>query len=296
MVECQLCHQKFKIITNSHLRNTHNCEIKDYTKKFGAKGCGFLISPNLLKKTDIRYQKWLESLKNRPSPWCKGQTKETHPSLLKISKTFRKKRIDNFAGWRIRMKETGVIPSSYPTLLKNEDFAELLGVILGDGHIAKYPRTDSLTIFSNSNNQGFIYRYAGFIEKIFDKKPSLLKVKNCNCIRIMIYQKNISKRLKLPTGARGNLKIKIPIWILRNRKFLIRYLRGLYEAEGSFCVHEPTCTYKMLFSNSNESLLNIVFDMLIKLGFHPHRSKCKIQVSRKKEVFKLKKLIKFREY
>jgi len=84
--------------------------------------------------------------------------------------------------------------------------------------------------------------------------------------------------------------------VLKNRNFLIKYLRGLYEAEGSFCVHKPTSTYKFLFSNKNKSLLKNVYQSLRFLGFHPHESKDKIQISRKKEVYKIKDLIKFRQY
>jgi DNA-binding transcriptional regulator WhiA len=99
-----------------------------------------------------------------------------------------------------------------------------------------------------------------------------------------------------PGGARKNQDIKIPQWILRNKEYLKRYLRGLYEAEGSFCVHEPTYTYKFIFSNKNESLLGNVYRVLKILGFHPHESKYKIQISKRDEVYKIKDLIKFRKY
>ncbi len=233
----------------------------------------------------------------KKSSWCKGFTKETHPSILKISETFRKKKLDNFKEWRDRMKRLGKIKSDYPAFRKNGDLAELIGVVLGDGSIGVFPRTESLAIFSNSNNSGFIKRYSKLIEKIFHKKPRLTKHgKNTNCIRIRLYEKKISKRLNIPTGKRKDLKIVIPSWILKNKKYLKRYLRGLYEAEGSFCVHKPTYTYKFLFSNRNESLLRNVHKGLEILGFHPHTSKNQIQVSKKKEVYEVKNLIKFRQY
>ncbi len=295
MIKCKLCGKYFKVITNTHLSSVHKCNLKDYTKKFGTKNCGFL-SPNLLPKDDIRYKRWKKSLRKRPPAWCKGYTKETHSSVAKISETFKKKKIDNFAKWREKMKKSGKIKSNYPPLEQNGDLAELIGVILGDGYIGKFPRTEILAIFSNSNNPGFIKRYATLTEKIFDKKPALLKKKNENCIKISIYEKNISTRLGIPTGARKDQKIRIHRWISENKEYLKRYLRGLYEAEGSFCIHKPTYTYKFLFSNRNTSLLNNVYQSLRVLGFHPHRSKNKIQISRKEEVYKIKNLIKFRQY
>jgi len=294
MVKCKLCGKYFKIITNTHLRAAHQCNLKDYTKKFGTKNCGF-ISPNLLPKNDPRFKKWKESLKKRPASWCKGYTKETHLSVAKISETFKKNGIDNFAKWREKMKKIGKIKSNYPSLKQNGDLAELIGVALGDGNIFNFPRTEALTIASNAKNKGFIQRYSSLIQKIFLKKPKINKPSG-GCVRIRLYEKNISKRLNFPTGARKDKNTRIPRWISENKEYLKRYLRGLYEAEGSFCIHKPTYTYKFLFSNRNVSLLNNVYQSLRILGFHPHKSKDKIQISRKEEVYKIKDLIKFRQY
>lgn len=235
-------------------------------------------------------------INNNKIPWNKGFTKENHLGVAKISATFKKKGIDNFSQWRSRMIQDGLIRSSWPIFDQNGDLAELIGVVLGDGHIGKFPRTEILAIFSNANNRGFINRYSSLIEKVFDKKTSIAMKGETNCVKISIYQKDISKRLDIPTGSRRNLFKNIPEWILAEKEFLIRYLRGLYEAEGSFCVHKSTYTYKFIFSNRNESLLDNVFKALIILGFHPHRSKDKIQISRKNEVFECKSLLKFREY
>ncbi len=209
----------------------------------------------------------------------------------------RRKRIDNFANWRRQAKLSGLIPSSYPRFVKNGDLAELMGVVLGDGHIQKFPRTEELSIFSNANNPGFIERYTTLITALFNKKPALTRHGE-NCIRIRIYQKEIASRLGLPYSPRKNLVINIPGWILKNKQYIIRYLRGLYEAEGSHCVHLPTSTYKLFFSNRNQSMIDNVLILLVKLGFHPHASKSNhtVQLSRKEEVLRAIKLINFRQY
>jgi len=255
----------------------------------------FSILPNLLPHNDSRYKRWRKSLKKRPAPWSKGYTKETHPSIARMVRTFKKRKIDNFRNWREKMKVIGKIPSVYPLFKKDGNLAELIGVILGDGNIHRFPRTEGLTISSNATNKGFIRRYARLIKNKFSKNPTIDKCFK-GCTRIRLYQKEISKRFGIPTGARGNKNIKIPRWILNNKEYLKRYLRGLYEAEGSFNVHKPTYTYKFLFSNRNKSLLRNVYRGLKILGFHPHQSKYKIQVSREKEVYRVKNLIKFRQY
>ena len=177
----------------------------------------------------------------KKSSWCKGFTKETHPSVFKISQTFKKKKLDNFKKWRDKMKKIGKIRSNYPPLKKNGDLAELIGVVLGDGHIGAFPRSESLTIACNTKNKGFVRRYKNLMQKFFEKKPYEGKVgPNKGCTRIRIYQKNISQRLGLSSGDRGNIIFRTPQWILKEKRHLIRYLRGLYEAEGSFSVHKPT--------------------------------------------------------
>jgi len=231
-----------------------------------------------------------------PSNWSKGFTKETHPSVAKISKTMKRKKLDNFLQWREKMKKAGKIKSHYPSFKKNGDLAEIIGVVLGDGHIGKFPRTESLRIIGNFNNQGFIRRYADLMEKLFQKKPHVAKKKCSNATTITIYEKKISKRLGIATGKRKDKIISVPRWISKNRNNLTRYLRGLYEAEGCHCIHKPTSTYKFIFSNRNKSMLSNVHRLTSNMGFHPHTSGYQVQISRKKEVEEIRKLLQFRHY
>ena len=214
----------------------------------------------------------------------------------KISATMKERKIDNFANWRRNAIKNGIIIVDFPPLKRNGDLAELIGVLLGDGHLQKFPRTERLLIFSNSNNLGFIRRYTNLVEKLFKKKTYVYKQGGQNCTRISLYQKCISQRLGIPTGARGMLSITVPEWVLENRGYVVRYLRGLYEAEGSLSHHEPTCTHKLNFSNMNASMLKNVFSLMYRLGFHPHRDAKRVQLSRKEEVRQAVELLQFRKY
>lgn len=216
--------------------------------------------------------------------------------MAKISATMRDRGIDNFKRWREEAKRTGKIKADYPVLSPGGDLAELIGVVLGDGNIQAFPRTERLLIFSNSNNPGFVARYARIVEEVFNKKPYVYKTKDKNCIRIGIYQKEISSRLGVPTGARKELVLPVPEWILSNKEYIVRYLRGLYEAEGSVSHHPPTSTHKFAFSNLNQSLLKNVNDLMISLGFHPSKGSKVVQISRKAEVEEAIELIQFRKY
>lgn len=194
------------------------------------------------------------------------------------------------------MKLIGKIPADYPPFIKSEVFAEYVGVILGDGNISKFPRTERLTIVGNANNPGFIQRYAELTSRFFSKQPAISKMSGANAIRISIYQKNISTRLKIPTGNRSKFEFRLPGWIWRNKIFLIKFLKGLFEAEGSLSIHMPTYTYNFQFKNYNKSLLKVVSDSLMRLGYNPEIRENAIRLRKKEEVVSFKNLIKFREY
>ncbi|MDO8520995.1 MAG: LAGLIDADG family homing endonuclease [bacterium] len=228
--------------------------------------------------------------------WSKGFTKETHPSLRKTSETMKARKVNNFALWMGQMKKEGKIKSKYPKLRKSGDLAEFIGVVLGDGHLQKFPRTERLLIFSNSNNPGFVKRYQKITKELFRKEPYVYKEKAKNCIRISLYEKKISERLRIPLGSRKNTKVRVPRWILAKDEYVVRYLRGLYEAEGSAMFHKGTSTHKFSFSNFNKSMLDNVFRLMRRLGFHPHRDHKRVQISRKEEVARAAELLQFRRY
>jgi hypothetical protein len=88
----------------------------------------------------------------------------------------------------------------------------------------------------------------------------------------------------------------MPSWISKNKIFLINFIRGLFEAEGSLSIHLPTGTYNFAFSNKNKSLLKIVEKSLRLLGYHPEVRPVAIRLRRKAEVERFRQLIQFRMY
>jgi len=214
----------------------------------------------------------------------------------KISETMRVRHLDNFKQWRERMKASGEIKSTYPALRKDGNLAELVGTVLGDGHIYKHSRCDSLRITGDAKKMGFVNYSAYLVEAVFGKKPTISKMRRSNGMTVTIYEKDISKRLGIPHGSRKDLNYIPPKWILRSRMNKIHFLRGLYEAEGSLCYHPPTSTHKLFFANKNQHLLKLVATLVESLGFKQNTYINKVQVSRKMEVQELKDLLHFRSY
>jgi hypothetical protein len=229
-------------------------------------------------------------------PWNKGKTKATDLSVKKISETMKRKHIDNFAEWRIKAKLTGVIQDSSKELNKTDDLAFLIGLILGDGNIYRFPRTECLRITLGTDKPKLAFYTVRIIEKVLKKSPSIIKRNNSNCYNVTFCQKNLSQRLEVPSGARGKVDIKFPKWVWGEESYLLSILRGLFEAEASYCVHEKTYTYNFEFSNRNSSLLDEVEKGLITLDFHPEKRAYAVRLRKKREAIGFRDLIKFRTY
>ena len=253
-------------------------------------------APNILPKNNFRYIAWKNSLKKRPPPWNRGLNKEINLSVKKISQTMKLKKIDNFKQWREKMRQTGVIRNTNIPFNKTVKLAILTGMILGDGNIYKFPRTENLRIKLNLKYPKLITYISLLVESIFKKKPLVIKEKDVNCVRISLYQNNLSKRLSIPSGNRHKQNVGIPHWIWENEKYIIGCLRGLFEAEASLCVHMPTGTYNFAFSNTCPQLLSDVKQALLLLGYHPEVRSNAIRLRKKNEVFQFKQLISFRDY
>lgn len=230
------------------------------------------------------------------SAWNKGFTKDTHPSLRKTSETMRRKKLNNFRRWQDAMREQGIFKTSYPPLAHNGNLAELLGVILGDGSLYKHDRCDSLRIVGDASKMEFVHRSAYLIHAVFDKQPRVAKRAGSNGVNITLYERNIAKRLHLPYGSRAQYQFRLPEWIRKDKAYTIRFLRGLYEAEGCIAHHAGTYTHKLIFANTNQFLLALVAELVRNLGFTVSISTTKVQVSRKLEVQNLADLIQFRRY
>ncbi|MFH1193089.1 MAG: LAGLIDADG family homing endonuclease [Candidatus Jorgensenbacteria bacterium] len=208
----------------------------------------------------------------------------------KIAATMRRRRLNNFRKWR------SLHPIYYASLRKSGDLAEFYGTMLGDGCIEKFPRTEKLSISFNSKEIDHINHIAKLIAKLFKRESSIRKHKGKHCVALTLYQKNISSRLKFPTGIKRLYPIRIPFWIRKNGKFLIKCLKGLFETDGDWVVDKRYGTNVIKFTNVSQTLLNDVHRSLRGLGFTAHNGHKRVTISKKTEVEKIVKMIKFRQY
>lgn len=194
------------------------------------------------------------------------------------------------------MIQKGIIVSQPRALIRGSQTATLTGLILGDGNIHRFPRTEKLTITLGTDKPKLIDYAEKMVSGVFRKTPITSKIPNTNAVRITLYQKDISNRIAVPTGKRRYSTMGIPAWILEKDEILIACLKGLYEAEASLCIHLPTCTYNFSFHNRNQKLLSDVSSALARLGYHPEIRSYAIRLRKRNEVKLFKEQINFRVY
>lgn len=265
MVECKLCGLEFKKITNSHLNKKHGISSSEFSTLYPDAERGLI-------------------------PWNKGKTKYTHPSLMKLSKRLTKQKRWNFSKWqeenRIRLE----------SLEKNCDLAELIGIILGDGNLSKYSRTEGLRVVCHSEKKKYMKHIAGLVEKVFKQRPKILKRKKEQATDIVFYKCGLSEALKLPCGNKINNGVSIPFWIKRDENYSISCLKGLFETDGTFCEDKENYTCVIEFKNSCKNLLQDVYEILKKMNYNPQLSRKYVRLARKKEVKEFRRIIDFRNY
>ncbi|MBI3485956.1 hypothetical protein HY025_03340 [Candidatus Daviesbacteria bacterium] len=153
---------------------------------------------------------------------------------------------------------------------KSKEFAEFVGICLGDGCAFGYQVAITLNSIADSLYVPYVTKLSG---RLFPGATiSLIKRKE-NAFDIRINSRQVVEFLKA-NGVVSNSKF-IPNWIITNPFYVRSCLRGLFDTEGSisFKLYQSNTglsLYKQLnFRNANTILIRFVRDNLIKLGFKP---------------------------
>lgn len=121
----------------------------------------------------------------------------------------------------------------------NQDLAELVGILTGDGYIGQYILQDrivsSIEISANKiKDLEYIEKFVSpLVKELFNLNPNIYKKKGENTLRLIIYSKDIFqfiKNLGFPPGKKGF--ISPPKWILNNKIFFRRFIRGFFDTDG----------------------------------------------------------------
>ena len=149
-----------------------------------------------------------------------------------------------------------------------EDLAYLIGVYLGDGHLAKQERTELLDIACDIKYPSMIVRISSLVFRVFGKSPSLYTDKQSNCVHVRLYGTGISQIMGFQLVPKSKQEAYIPEWIKSNLVFSRNCMRGLFETDGY--LHHRTGRTKSVvigFSNTISTLLDEVEQTLYTLGY-----------------------------
>jgi len=182
---------------------------------------------------------------------------------------------------------------------KSEKLAELFGILTGDGHLIENGRIHRFGITLNLKDDIFYATYVtNLIRELFNLRATIQIREEQGRLDILVHSKaiiNFILSLGFPNGTKKD-KLNIPTWILKNKNFTKRFLRGIFDTDGSLffakrgtykCNEYPVIEIKIY----DEIFMNQVEDALKSLGFGCVRQKNKVQLNGKMWMGKWLKII-----
>jgi len=189
---------------------------------------------------------------------------------------------------------------------KDNNLAEIFGIILGDGHVSEYKKGKKVRVYSIRiagnllTDRDYIFRYIPkLFKEVFKEEGSTLKTKKGNSGYFTVYGKNLVEFIKSNGIRSGNKKLNrqgIPDWIMKNSEFKKRCLKGLIDTDGSIhLISKKNKNLRIDFTSCIPRLLNDAREAFISLGFAPSKviNKKHFFLSKKDEVEKYVKKIGF---
>ena len=157
----------------------------------------------------------------------------------------------------------------------SEEFAEFIGIMLGDGHVGK--EQIQITLSSLVDKVYTVY-VMNLFERTFGYKPSIFKKNDCNAYCIYSNSVNLVKILVkngLKIGNKVKLQVSVPNWITTNKRYSRLCCRGLIDTDGCISIHKYNVNgkqykyKKLIFTNHSAPLADFVFNTLKNIGLNP---------------------------
>lgn len=174
---------------------------------------------------------------------------------------------------------------------KNEELAEILGAILGDGHLER----KTLTITGNSSEEEHQRYLAKQIKKLFGLNSKIFKLKGQNANQLKINSVELIKFLLNNSFVLGN-KIKnkefLPKWVFEKKEFMYGALRGLFDTDGG--IYQKQKKYKRAiieFQTKSPYIRNDLYRLIRGIGLTPSKSSGNIRIQDQKEVKKFLSMV-----
>jgi hypothetical protein len=147
----------------------------------------------------------------------------------------------------INLRRNGIIPTvknyTLPATV-NEELAEYIGIMLGDGGITANQCTITLNREADCD---YINYVSSLGEKLFGEKPKKFYHKKDKAVKLY-YNGSLLVRYFLSLGLKIGSKVKqqvsIPDWIYSSLQFKIACIRGLMDTDGGVFLYKKTINEK----------------------------------------------------
>lgn len=167
---------------------------------------------------------------------------------------------------------------------RNEKLAEFIGILSGDGCIVNQGYATYITCDAIMDKSYVINEVKPLFTSLFGINPKLRVLRNE--IYCMVYSKNLfnflSNDCSFPIGKKKN-RLKIPDWIVCNKKFSAAFLRGLFDTDGGFHRHHKKCAQAEYTSHS-PNFLREVYELLKGLDLNPRIGKEQVWILQKEKI------------
>lgn len=153
---------------------------------------------------------------------------------------------------------------------RSEQLAELVGVLLGDGHIARW----QVMVYLNLTERTMALHVQHLIEQLFGIMPTLHRRRTH--FVVVASSRNLVEwliRCGVCAGDKIRRRAIVPAWVFRRPAFMRACLRGLIDTDGSFFTHRHHVrgyAYEhvgVAFTSYAPSLLRSVTRLMAELNF-----------------------------
>lgn len=142
------------------------------------------------------------------------------------------------------------------SLKKDGDTAEFVGIALGDAHVGG-KKLVSITLNEVDEAQ-YVQYVKSLVDKIFPDMFYFGPVSGSKAINILSAASSVqqaSVSLGLVPGDKVQNQVGIPSWILSNREYMIRCLKGLFDTDGSVVLDKGLERIILRFNSASKPLV-----------------------------------------
>lgn len=183
----------------------------------------------------------------------------------------------------------------------SEKLAEFIGALAGDGHLRLKSPAEVNIVTGKILDSPHLYYLVDLFKELFSYEPKVVFQPPKKIIKLRFYSKDLVTKLhttySLPIGRKKG-KLHIPQQILANKHYLIAYLRGLFDTDGSLTRHhKATRTHKESGAIVEICSLDLPFllevsQALESLGFTTSVGSKNAKIYAKEQIDKFFKMIK----